>query len=194
MPAACTLPLIALAGPTASGKTGVAVALAHWLAARGQAAEIISVDSALVYRGMDIGTAKPTLAERGGVPHHLLDMRDPLHAYSAADFTRDATALMADIRARGALPLLAGGTMLYFKALAEGLHHMPAAQQDIRRQIEAEAAERGWPALHAELARVDAATAARLAPADSQHIQRATTRSEERRVGKECRSRWSPYH
>lgn len=173
MPAACTLPLIALAGPTASGKTGVAVALAHWLAARGQAAEIISVDSALVYRGMDIGTAKPTLAERGGVPHHLLDVRDPLHAYSAADFTRDATALMADIRARGALPLLAGGTMLYFKALAEGLHHMPAAQQDIRRQIEAEAAERGWPALHAELARVDAATAARLAPADGQRIQRA---------------------
>ena len=173
MPAACTLPLIALAGPTASGKTGVAVALAHWLAARGQAAEIISVDSALVYRGMDIGTAKPTLAERGGVPHHLLDVRDPLHAYSAADFTRDATALMADIRARGALPLLAGGTMLYFKALAEGLHAMPAAQEDIRRQIEAEAAERGWPALHAELARVDAATAARLAPADGQRIQRA---------------------
>ena len=171
--AACTLPLIALAGPTASGKTGVAVALAHWLAARGQPAEIISVDSALVYRGMDIGTAKPTLAERGGVPHHLLDVRDPLHAYSAADFTRDAAALMAGIRARGALPLLAGGTMLYFKALDEGLHHMPAAQQDIRRQIEAEAAERGWPALHAELARVDAATAARLAPADSQRVQRA---------------------
>ena len=164
---------IALIGPTASGKSATAVALAHWLAERGQAAEIISVDSALVYRGMDIGTAKPGEAERGGVPHHLIDIRDPLQPYSAADFARDAAALMADMRARGVLPLLAGGTMLYLKALTEGLHDLPPADEALRRQIEREAAEHGWPALHAELARVDPPTAARLSAGDSQRIQRA---------------------
>ena len=156
---------LCIAGPTASGKSAVALALAELLPV-----EIISVDSALVYRGMDIGTAKPTPAERAAVPHHLIDIRDPREAYSAAEFVRDATRLIGEIRARGRLPLLVGGTMLYFKALFEGLDALPPADADVRRQIEA---QQGWPALHAELARVDPATAARLAPADSQRIQRA---------------------
>ena len=167
------LPAIALAGPTASGKTAGALALAAVLGKQGQPVEIISVDSALVYRGMDIGTAKPTPEERAAVPHHLIDIRDPLQAYSAAEFVQDATQLMAEIRARGALPLLVGGTMLYFKALFDGIDDMPAADPEVRARIEAQAAEQGWPALHAELARVDPVTAARLAPGDSQRIQRA---------------------
>ena len=168
-----TLPTIALAGPTASGKTAGALALAAVLGKQGRPVEIISVDSALVYRGMDIGTAKPTAAERAAVPHHLIDIRDPLQAYSAAEFVQDATRLIAEIRARGALPLLVGGTMLYFKALFDGIDDMPAADPEVRAKIEAQAAEQGWPALHAELARVDPVTAARLAPGDSQRIQRA---------------------
>jgi len=167
------LPCIAIAGPTASGKTAGALALAGVLARRGQRAEIVSVDSALVYRGMDIGTAKPSAQERAAVPHHLIDIRDPLHAYSAAEFVQDATRLIAGIRARGALPLLVGGTMLYFKALIDGIDDMPPAHPAVRAAIEARAAAEGWPALHAELARVDPATAARLAPGDSQRIQRA---------------------
>ena len=166
-------PAIAIAGPTASGKTAGALALAAVLGQRGQAVEIISVDSALVYRGMDIGTAKPSAGEQAQVPHHLIDIRSPLQAYSAAEFVHDAQGLIADIRARGALPLLVGGTMLYFKALFDGIDDMPAANPTVRAKIEAQAAEQGWPALHAELARVDPATAARLAPADSQRIQRA---------------------
>jgi len=166
------LPCLALAGPTASGKTGAALQLAERLAGR-VAVEIVSVDSALVYRGMDIGTAKPTPAERAAVPHHLIDIRDPGEPYSAAAFVQDAARLIAEIRARGALPLLVGGTMLYFKALTDGLDAMPAADPAVRGRIEARAAQLGWPALHAELARVDPATAARLAPADSQRIQRA---------------------
>jgi tRNA dimethylallyltransferase len=162
---------IAIAGPTASGKTAGALALAAALAPR--PVEIISVDSALVYRGMDLGTAKPTPAEQAQVPHHLLDIRDPLQAYSAAEFVHDAKALIADISARGALPLLVGGTMLYFKALLDGIDDMPPAHPAIRAAIEARAATQGWPALHAELARIDPTTAARLAPADSQRIQRA---------------------
>jgi tRNA dimethylallyltransferase len=163
------LPLhICLAGPTASGKTACALAIA-----RKHACEIISVDSALVYRGMDIGTAKPSAAELAQVPHHLIDIRDPLQAYSAAEFVRDATRLIREIAARGKLPLLVGGTMLYFKALFDGLDDMPAANPAIRAELEAQAAEHGWPALHAELARVDPITAARLAPMDSQRIQRA---------------------
>jgi tRNA dimethylallyltransferase len=159
---------LALAGPTASGKTAAAIAIAlEW------GAEIISVDSALVYRGMDIGTAKPSAAERAAVPHHLIDIRDPLQAYSAAEFAADARRLIADINARGKPALLVGGTMLYFKALFEGLDAMPAADPAIRAQLDDEAARRGWPALHAELARVDGVTAARLAPNDSQRIQRA---------------------
>lgn len=167
------LPVIALAGPTASGKTAGALALAAVLGKQGQPVEIISVDSALVYRGMDIGTAKPTADERAAVPHHLIDIHDPLQAYSAAEFVQDATQLMAEIRARGALPLLVGGTMLYFKALFDGIDDMPAADPAVRARIEAQAAEQGWPALHAELARVDPVTASRLAPGDSQRIQRA---------------------
>jgi tRNA dimethylallyltransferase len=159
---------LALAGPTASGKTAAALAIA-----RQHAVEIISVDSALVYRGMDIGTAKPTAAELAAVPHHLINIRDPLHAYSAAEFVADARALMADITARGKLPLLVGGTMLYFKALRDGLDDMPKADPATRAVIEQEAAQKGWPALHGELALVDPVTAARLAPADSQRIARA---------------------
>jgi len=157
-----------LAGPTASGKTAAALAVAQRLQV-----EIVSVDSALVYRGMDIGTAKPTPAERASVPHHLLDIRDPLHAYSAAEFVQDATRLIAEIRARGALPLLTGGTMLYFKALWQGLDDLPPAHAEIRARLTAQAAMQGWPALHAQLARVDPVTAARLPPGDSQRIQRA---------------------
>lgn len=161
-------PIIALAGPTASGKTAAALALAGEFDA-----EIISVDSALVYRGMDIGTAKPSAAERAAVPHHLIDIREPAQAYSAAEFAADARQLVEQIRARGRAVLLVGGTMLYFKALFEGLDAMPAADPAIRDAIEREAAECGWPALHAELAKVDPATAARLAPNDAQRIQRA---------------------
>jgi tRNA dimethylallyltransferase len=159
---------LCLAGPTASGKTAAALALAQR-----HPVEIISVDSALVFRGMDIGTAKPSAAELATVPHHLINIRDPLNAYSAAEFVRDAQALIVDISARGKLPVLAGGTMLYFKALFDGLDDMPAAHPEVRAAIEAEAAQRGWPALHAELAAIDPITAARLAPADSQRIQRA---------------------
>ncbi len=171
-PLPAPLPAIALAGPTASGKTAGALALATVLAPR-MPVEIISVDSALVYRGMDIGTAKPSRDELAAVPHHLIDIRDPLQAYSAAEFVQDATRLIAEIRARGALPLLVGGTMLYFKALFDGIDDMPAADPAVRERLEAQATEQGWPALHAELARVDPVTAARLAPADSQRIQRA---------------------
>ena len=159
---------LALAGPTASGKTAAALAIA----ARHRV-EIVSVDSALVYRSMDIGTAKPTADELAAVPHHLIDIRDPLSAYSAAEFVADANALIADITARGKLPLLVGGTMLYFKALFDGLDEMPKADAAIRAAIAEEALARGWPALHAELATVDPTTAARLAPNDSQRISRA---------------------
>jgi len=159
---------LAIAGPTASGKTVAALAIAaRW------PVEVISVDSALVYRGMDIGTAKPSATELAAVPHHLINIRDPLHAYSAAEFAKDARRLMADITARGKLPLLVGGTMLYFKALRDGLDDMPHADPAIRAELQQQAQQLGWPALHAELARVDPLTAARLAPADSQRISRA---------------------
>ena len=163
---------IALAGPTASGKTAAALAIARHCA-DSCPVEIISVDSALVYRGMDIGTAKPSAEELATVPHHLIDIRDPLHAYSAAEFVLDAQRLIKEISARGRLPLLVGGTMLYFKALFDGLDDMPAADPAVRAVLTVQAAEKGWPALHAELARVDPVTAARLAPNDSQRISRA---------------------
>jgi len=162
------VPWIGIAGPTAAGKTALALRLAELLPL-----EIVSVDSALVYTGMDIGTAKPSAAERAEVPHHLIDILDPLEVYSAARFVADATRLIAEIRARGRLPLLVGGTMLYFKALMNGLDAMPAADPAVRAQLDAEARERGWPALHAELACVDPATAARLPVNDAQRIQRA---------------------
>ncbi len=159
---------IGLVGPTASGKTAAALAIAER-----HPAEIISVDSALVYRGMDIGTAKPSATELAAVPHHLINIRDPLQAYSAAEFAADAARLIGEISARGKLPLLVGGTMLYVKALRDGLDDMPPADPTLRATLLAEAGDKGWPALHAELAAVDAATAARLAPNDSQRISRA---------------------
>ncbi|OGT12610.1 MAG: tRNA (adenosine(37)-N6)-dimethylallyltransferase MiaA [Gallionellales bacterium RIFCSPHIGHO2_02_FULL_57_16] len=161
-------PVIFLMGPTASGKTGLAVELAQRLPL-----ELISVDSALVYRGMDIGTAKPDAATLAHAPHHLIDIIEPSGAYSAAQFRTDALKLMAEITSRGKVPLLVGGTMLYFKALQGGLSELPAADAGIRAQLDADAVRYGWPALHARLAEVDAETAARLNPADAQRIQRA---------------------
>ena len=155
-------------GPTASGKTAVAAHLAQRFPV-----EIISVDSAQVFRGMDIGTAKPGGELLRRAPHHLIDIIDPTERYSAAQFVDDASELMAAITQRGRIPLLAGGTMLYFKALKEGLSKLPAADPDIRLVIDGMADESGWPALHAELARVDPSTAARLEPTDAQRIQRA---------------------
>ena len=161
-------PVICLMGPTAAGKSATTLAIA-----RRWPAEIVNVDSATIYRGMDIGTAKPDAHERALVPQHLLDIVDPAQAYSAAQFRQDALAAIAAILERGRLPVLAGGTMLYFKALREGLADLPGADPVIRARIEAMAAERGWPAVHADLQRLDPATAARRAPNDSQRIQRA---------------------
>jgi tRNA dimethylallyltransferase len=168
MPASLYPPAIFLMGPTASGKTALAVSLVERFPL-----EIISVDSALVYRGMNIGTAKPDAATLARAPHHLLDIRDPTEAYSAAAFCEDAQRLMADIVARGKVPLLVGGTMLYFRALLQGLDDLPRADPALRHKLEREADTRGWPALHAELALIDPVTAARLAPSDSQRIGRA---------------------
>jgi tRNA dimethylallyltransferase len=161
-------PVWALVGPTASGKTAIALELA-----RRRPIEIISMDSALVYRGMDIGTAKPDATERAVAPHHLLDIRDPADAYSAAAFAADAARLIDAIRARGREPLLVGGTLLYLRALQEGLNDLPAADPALRAELEARAARLGAAALHAELARVDPDTAARLEPGDTQRVQRA---------------------
>ena len=161
-------PAILLLGPTASGKSAAALSLAARLPL-----EIVSVDSAQVYRGMDIGTAKPGAEERRQAPHHLIDLLDPAQAYSAARFVRDARAAIDAIRNRGRLPLLVGGTMLYARALVQGLHPLPPADPALRRRLEEEARAVGWPALHARLARLDAPTAARLQPNDAQRIQRA---------------------
>lgn len=161
-------PAVAILGPTASGKTELAACLAERFAV-----EVISVDSAMVYRGMDIGTAKPGLELRARVPHHLIDILDPTEAYSAARFRTEALRLMGEITARGRLPLLTGGTMLYFKALKEGLAPLPSAAPELRAELDARARREGWPRLHAELARLDPVTAARLAPTDAQRIQRA---------------------
>jgi len=160
--------VLCLVGPTAAGKSEVA----HALAAR-YPIEIISVDSALVYRGMDIGTAKPSAREQREVMHHLIDLIDPNEGYSAARFCADARQAILEVRGRGHIPLLVGGTMLYFKALREGLDALPSANPVVRMSLEAEAAEKGWPALHSRLAEVDPETAARLKPADAQRIQRA---------------------
>jgi tRNA dimethylallyltransferase len=155
-------------GPTASGKTRLALALA-----RAFPIEVVSVDSAQIYREMDVGTAKPSPSERRAVPHHLIDIIDPTESYSAARFRADTLRLMKEITARGRIPLLAGGTMLYFKALREGLSDLPESDAEVRAEIDAAAAQRGWQALHTELARVDPETAARLKPNDAQRIQRA---------------------
>jgi tRNA dimethylallyltransferase len=159
---------VLLLGPTASGKSALAMQLAAEIPL-----EIVAVDSAQVYRGMDIGTAKPSTAERAAVPHHLIDIRDPAEPYSAADFVREATVAIREIRERGKLPLLVGGTMLYAKALREGLSELPSADPQVRARIEAEARELGWPALHARLAQVDPAAAKRVKRNDRQRIQRA---------------------
>lgn len=159
---------IAVMGPTASGKTATAIALAQQLDG-----EIVSVDSALVYRGLDIGSAKPDAAERAQAPHHLLDVRDPWQTYSAAEFASDAARAVRDIIARGRMPILAGGTGLYFRALLQGLSPMPEADPAVRAQIAAEAAEQGWAAMHAQLASVDPAAAKRIHATDPQRIQRA---------------------
>ena len=161
-------PAIFLMGPTASGKTDLAIELARVLPC-----EIVSVDSALVYRGMDIGTAKPSRELLAEFPHRLIDIRDPAESYSAAEFRRDALAAMAEITAAGRIPLLVGGTMLYFKALLEGLADMPSADPEVRAQLEAQAAAEGLAALHAELARVDPESAARIHPNDPQRLVRA---------------------
>jgi tRNA dimethylallyltransferase len=159
---------VAIMGPTASGKTAAALALA-----RTRNVEIISVDSALVYRGMDIGTAKPSPEELASAPHHLIDIIDPLDAYSVMQFRTDTLRLVAEITARGALPLLVGGTMMYFKGLTDGLDDLPTADAALRVRLDAEAARDGWPALHARLALLDPITADRLKPNDAQRINRA---------------------
>ena len=161
-------PVIAIMGPTASGKTAFALECARALGG-----EIISVDSALVYRGLDLGAAKPTVRERGGVPHHLIDIRDPWQPYSAAEFAADARVAIDDIAGRARLPILAGGTGLYFHALLRGLSAMPPADPALRAGLAGEAAERGWAALHEELAQVDPEAAQRIHATDAQRIQRA---------------------
>lgn len=159
---------IFLMGPTASGKTDLAIRLRRHLPV-----EVISVDSALIYKGMDIGTAKPDARERALAPHRLIDIKDPAESYSAAEFRRDALREMRDISAQGRIPLLVGGTMLYYKALLDGLSPLPSADEATRRRIEAAAAQKGWPALHAELAQIDPIAALRINPNDSQRINRA---------------------
>lgn len=161
-------PVLLLMGPTASGKTRLSLDLAGELPA-----EIVSVDSAQVYRGMDIGSAKPDAATLERVPHHLIDILDPAEIYSAARFREDALRLIGEIRARGRMPMLVGGTMLYFRALQQGLSDLPPANAALRERIEEDAERLGWPAMHARLAARDPATAARLHPNDQQRIQRA---------------------
>lgn len=161
-------PVIFLMGPTAIGKTALSIELAQLLGA-----EIISVDSALVYRGFDIGTAKPSMLERDGIRHHLIDVCDPWESYSAARFCEDATSLIEHIRGRGAVPLLVGGTMLYFNALQNGLADLPAADETVRAKLLAEADKQGWPALHQQLMEIDPVAATRIHPNDPQRIQRA---------------------
>ncbi|PMO52849.1 tRNA (adenosine(37)-N6)-dimethylallyltransferase MiaA [Vibrio breoganii] len=163
------LPLaIFLMGPTASGKTELAIRLRQRFPI-----ELISVDSALIYKGMDIGTAKPTAEEQAAAPHRLIDIIDPSESYSAADFRRDALQLMDEITAQGKIPMLVGGTMLYYKALLEGLSPLPAADPDIRAQIEQEATQKGWQALHDELKQIDPVSAERIHPNDPQRLSRA---------------------
>lgn len=161
-------PAIFIMGPTASGKTGLAVELYQHLPV-----ELISVDSALVFKDMDIGTAKPVASILARAPHHLIDLIPPTEVYSAATFRNDALKLMAEITARGKVPLLVGGTMLYFKALQGGLSQLPEADQNVRQKLDTQAAQIGWPAMHDKLAEIDPETAARLEPADAQRVQRA---------------------
>ena len=166
-------PVIAIVGPTASGKSAIAMQIARTAKSLGKTVEIISMDSALVYRGMDIGTAKPSKAEMQEVRHHGIDIAEPEDPYSAAKFTHDAKQWLKEIRERNNIPLIVGGTMLYWRALAHGLSNMPAASPEIRADIESRAAKLGWPAIHDELRQVDPETAARLEKNDTQRVQRA---------------------
>lgn len=176
---------ICLMGPTATGKTALAIELARMLPVA-----LISVDSAMVYRGLDIGTGKPDRAQRAEIPHALIDIRDPETPYSAGEFVRDAQAAIAAAAAAGRVPLLVGGTHLYFRSLVAGLAPLPPADPALRAAIDAEALERGWPALHAELAAVDPAAAARIGPDDRQRIQRALEVL--RATGRPLSAHWSP--
>jgi tRNA dimethylallyltransferase len=166
-------PILCIAGPTASGKSALALAYAKAQQARRQAVEIICVDSATIYTDMDIGTAKPSSAEQAIAPHHLINIRDPSQSYNAGEFTRDATRLIGEIQSRGAEPVLVGGTMLYFKALLHGIDDLPSADASARASIDLQATQLGWPAMHAQLVKIDPETAARLNPNDGQRIQRA---------------------
>ena len=171
--APCDPPILCIVGPTGSGKTHLAMSLAEYAKSMGRTIEIISMDSALVYRGLDIGSAKPTQAERAAVPHHLIDILEPTEVYSAAKFATDAKRLCAEIRVRGSIPIVVGGTMLYWRAWAYGLSSLPPADPDIRAHLDEHGKARGWPAMHAELMKVDPVTAGRLMPNDSQRVQRA---------------------
>lgn len=166
-------PILCIVGPTGAGKTHLAISLAAYAKSIGRTLELISMDSALVYRGLDIGSAKPSKAEQATVIHHLIDILDPTEVYSAARFAKDAKRLCEDIRNRGNIPVVVGGTMLYWRAWAYGLSTLPAANSEIRLRLEEEAKQIGWPAMHAKLAQVDPETALRLKPNDSQRIQRA---------------------
>jgi len=167
------LPVITIVGPTASGKSSLAMAVTRLAKQLGKTIEIISMDSALVYRGMDIGTAKPSKSEMQEVRHHGIDIAEPEDPYSAAKFAHDAKQWLKEIRERNNIPLIVGGTMLYWRALAHGLSNMPAASPEIRAEIESRATKLGWPAIHDELAQVDPETAARLEKNDAQRVQRA---------------------